>query len=119
MKKIDPDSVVVTPRSVYWDSCTYEAPEGYEFTREFRKPAVGEPFLGAPQGNEAVVAVDIPYGLRLILKKAELRRFVLVETGEFRMPRVGEQYVNPLGKIAYADRAVTVACKILREEKCF
>jgi hypothetical protein len=75
-----------------------KAPEGYEFTGEFRAPREGEPVLHVISAMHPRLHValhdwddDDP---RLILRRRTSRRWVFEETGETRRAEMGEWWME-------------------------
>ncbi len=97
-------SKTIEPSDFYLDT-EFVAPDGYEFTGEFRNAEIGEFFLPGPQKSDSVIESNSTntakhWGPRLILRKIPKEKnykFTYVRTG---FPQIGEyflwtSYLNP------------------------
>ncbi len=111
---------------IYGGKGSFVAPDGYEFTSEFRFPVRGEVILGASGGDYVATAQsDISYSERLILRKIPKEKnykFTYIGT---RPPKVGEYYIPPnsapkIFRYAYVDFSqseITYKCYAFTEEE--
>ncbi len=96
----------ITEQHIYGRERSKEpAPEGWEFTGEFRPRAGGTEMAISPSGYARFVYdAGEEHGPRLILRpKPKRKKFVLTETGEpARCPKLGEVFLMPDGRITTA-----------------
>jgi hypothetical protein len=91
----------ITVEAVY-QTPTPAIPNGFKVVG-FRPPKIGEIHLPVTQPGEATTIVNFNVSApRLILERTAPKEYRFVETGEVRLPRKGEWYINLEGNLLCA-----------------
>lgn len=97
----------ITPKDVYGKDIIEKAPEGYEFTGEFRPPKPGDCFLTSASGNDVVELGCLSYrnvSPRLILRKkpktytdTEIVDFLIEQVHNYMLGKIWDDIYKIVG----------------------